>query len=402
MMGVPEFDLTAEQIELRDEIRAFVAEEIEPLDFNDWEWRDDPNERVPWHVIEAGAERGLMDLTVPEEFDGRDADPVTLTVAVEELAAGEMGISVIFDQCWKIARIINELADEPIRSEFFEEFTADPRHLLAITFTEPANGSNYVVPYENVHFDTVAEKNGDEWVISGEKRYISNGADAKTYVVFAQTDPEVPAPEGTTAFLVPRDAEGLEVTHVWEMITQRMNNNATVEFDEVRISEDRVLGEVHAGLRNTGEVLKESHIEAGATALGTARAAHEAAWEYAHERRQGGTEIVNHQSVGHDLAEMSMELQAARSLLWTAARAVERQGDEYQRAYGHMAKVFAAETAVDVTRRSLEIFGGYGVMFENERPMQKYMRDVLSFLHSDGTQRAHTQSVLDELREERE
>ena len=400
MVHVPAFELSEQQRELRTEIQSFVEEEIEPLDLNEYEWRDDPNDRVPWDVVEAAAERGLKDLTVPEEFGGMDASALTLTMAAEEMAAGEMGIAVILDQCWKITRIIDRMAGPALRETFFKDYVDDPRHLLAITFTEPENGSNYVTDYEGTRFETTASKDGDEWVINGEKRYISNGADAKSYAVFAQSDPSVPAKEGTTAFLIPRETEGVEVTHIWEMISQRMNNNATIEFDDARVPEEYVLGDIDEGLKRTGEVLKESNIEAGATALGTARRAFEDAFEYAHEREQGGKEIVDHQVIGHDFAEMAMELQAARSLLWTAARAVDNQGSDYQYEYGGMAKVFAADTAFDVATRSLEKFGGAGVMLSNDAPMQKYLRDTLSFLHSDGTQTAHTANVIDALKEQ--
>ena len=398
MVHTPAFELNEDQRELRDRIRSFVSEEVDPLDTSEWEWRDDPHDRVPWDVVEAAAERGLKDLTVPEEYGGMDASALTLTMAAEEMAAGEMGIAVIFDQIWKIARIIDKMADDRVRDEFFTDFVDDPRHLLAITLTESANGSNYITDYEGMQFETTAEREGEEWVIDGVKRYISNGADAKTYVVFAQTDPSVPASEGTTAFLVPHDADGLEATHVWEKISQRMMNNATVEFDDVRVSNARVLGDVDDAKRRTGEVLKESNIEAGATTLGTARRAFEDAFEHANDRVQGGTEIIEHQAIGHDFAEMATEIQAARALLWTAARAVENQGEGYQYEYGAMAKVFAADTAFDVAKRALEKFGGAGIMLENEYPAQKYLRDTLSFLHSDGTQTAHKESLITDLK----
>jgi acyl-CoA dehydrogenase len=218
--------------------------------------------------------------------------------------------------------------------------------------------------------------------------------------VFAQTDPSVPAKEGTTAFLVPRKSDGLSVTHVWEKISQRMVNNATIEFDDVRVPERYVLGEVNGAKSDEGDAAgsKESNIEAGAIALGTARRAFEDAFEYAHEREQGGKPIVDHQTIAHDFAKMAMELQAARSLLWTAARAVDRQGEDYQYEYGAMGKVYAAEVAFDVAKRALEKFGGAGIMLETEYPMQKYLRDALSYLHSDGTQEAHTDRVADALR----
>lgn len=396
---VPEFPLHEEARELRHEIRQFVEEEVEPLDVNDWEWREDPHERIPWDVIESAADRGLKDLTVPEEFGGMDASPLTLVMAAEEMAAGEMGIAVIFDQIWKNSRIIDRMADERVRERFFPTFVDDPRHLLAITLTEPDHGSDYITDYEGFQFDTNAKKDGDEWVINGEKCYISNGADAKTYVSFAQTDPDAPAQEGTTAFLVPRDADGLEVRHVWEKISQRMINNATVVYDDVRVPEENVLGEVNGAKQRTAEVLKESNLEAGATTLGTARKSFEDAFDYANERVQGGNPLIEHQVIGHDFAEMAIELQAARSLLWTAARAIEEQGDNYWYEFGSMGKVFAADTAFDVATRSLEKFGAQGIMFENDRPMQKYLRDTLSFLHSDGAQEAHKEAVLSYLKE---
>jgi alkylation response protein AidB-like acyl-CoA dehydrogenase len=396
---VPEFRLNEEQRELRREIREFVDEEIEPLDLNEWEWRDDPRDRIPWDVIEAASNRGLKDLTVPEEYGGMDASPLTLVMAAEEMAAGEMGIAVIFDQIWKIARIIDKMGDEDVRDRFFTEFVDDPRHLLAITLTEPDHGSDYITDYEGFQFNTTAEKDGNEWVINGKKHYISNGADAKTYVVFAQTDPDAPAQQGTTAFLVPGDTDGLDVTHVWEKISQRLINNATVEYNDVRVPDENVLGEVHEGKQRTSEVLKESNLEAGATTLGTARRAFEDAFDYAHERHQGGQPIIEHQAIGHDFADMAMELQSARALLWTAAEAIEEQGDDYWTEYGSMGKVVGSETAFDVSKRAIEKFGGAGIMLENDRPMQKYLRDTLSFLHSDGTIEAHKESVINVLKE---
>jgi acyl-CoA dehydrogenase len=389
---IPSFELNGMQQQLRGEIQRFVENEIKSLDLNEYEWRDDPHERTPWEVVDAAGEMGLKNLAAPEEYGGMDASALTLTMAVEELAVGDLGLAVLFDQTWKISRIIAEMADDDLRERFFEDFMDDPRHILAITLTEPANGTNYIVDYEDMQFNTSAEKDGDEWVINGHKHYISNGADAKTYVVFAQTDPDAPAKEGTTAFLVPGDTDGFEVTHIHEKISQRIVNNATIEFNNVRVPEENVLGKVNRGKTRTGEVLKESHIEAGASVLGVARAAFEDAWEHAHQRVQGGKPIVEHQVIGHDFAQMETEIQAARSLLWTAARAVDEQGEDYDHEYGHMAKVFAADTAVDVTERALTKFGGSGIMLET--PIQKYHRDALSFQHSDGTQEGHRENIL--------
>lgn len=180
-------------------------------------------------------------------------------------------------------------------------------------------------------------------------------------------------------------------------MSQRLVNNATVEYNNVRIPEEYVLGEVNEGMSSISQVLKEGNIEAGATALGTARGALELAFEYANERTQGRTEVIDHQVNAHDFARMVTEYQAACSLLWTAARAVEEQDTDYDPMFSSMAKLFAAETAVDICQRSLEKFGGMGIMLRS--PIQKYVRDAVSFLHSDGTQEVHTQRVADRLRE---
>lgn len=395
-----DFQLTSDQVELRDDIRRFVREEIDPLDFTDWEWRDDPTDRIPWHVIDAAHDRGLQDLTVPEEYGGRDASPLTLAVAAEELSAGDMGITINLDQIWKITRIIANLATDPLRDRFFSEFIDDPRYLLGIALTEPAHGSNYQTDYEGMQFNTVAERAGEAWVINGEKRYISCGPDAKAFVVYAQTDPDASAQHGTTAFFVPRESDGLEITHIWEKIAARLQNNATLEFTDVRVPEEHVLGDLHVAKRRTAEVLKEGHVESGAITLGTARRAYEAAFDYATERVQGGTEIINHQSVGHSLAEMATRLEAARTLVWTAAHAIEAQGQEYDPTIGQMAKMFAANVSADVTRDALEVFGAAGIMFETDHPIQKYLRDSVVYLHADGTENAHKEVILEALRED--
>lgn len=393
---IADFTLTDEQQAIRTEVRSFVDEHVRPLDLTSREWRPDPSERIPWEAVDAAGDAGLNMLTIPDEFDGRDASHLAVCTAAEELATGDLGLAVILDQNWKIARIIDEFAKRDVREEVFEAYASDPRHLLASASTEPANGSNNVLPYEEGRYNTVAEKDGDEWVLNGKKAYISNGADAKTYVVRAQTDPEVPHHQaGATAFRVPGDVDGLEVTEVHEKFSQRTINNATFELNDVRVHERNVLGEVGEGMSVVGEALHGSHIEAGATTIGAARAALTTAFEYATNRRQAGTEIINHQSIGHDFAEMTAELQAARSLIWLAARAVD-QGDSYTPEMASMAKYQAAETAANVCRRSMEKFGGAGIMLDN--PIQKYYRDAVSFLHSDGTQEVHKHKILEGLR----
>lgn len=395
---VQDFELNEEQRQLRQDIKRFVEEEIIPLDIRQLEWRDDPHERVPWEVVDKGhQELNLMNFIVPEEDGGVGAGPLTMVMAVEELTYGDMGVGHLFTHTWKWSKRLLQSATEEQREEFLDRFIDDPRHVMSACMTEPDHGSDNALGYEDYTLDTTAEKDGDEWVINGKKRFITNGADSKTLIVFAQTDPGVPAPEGTTSFIVTRDYDGLEVTHIHEKISQRLYNNATLEFDNLRVHEDQILGELHKGMQ-VGDLLKESHLEAAATTLGTARRAYEEAFEYAHERVQGGRPIIEHQSIGHDFAKMSTELQAARGTIWTAARAIEQGA--YTEDLSPKAKLYAAEISFDVAKRALEKFGGAGIMLETNRPMQKYLRDCLSYLHSDGTQEVQKEKIIRSLREQ--
>lgn len=395
-----DFMLTDGERTLREEIRGFVADEIDPLDFTDWEWRDDPADRVPWGVIEAAHECGFQDLTVPAEYGGPEARPIALAMAAEEVARGDVGIAITLELLWRNVRLIDGLATEACRDRFFADYLDDPHHLLALCLTEPEHGSDYHVDYEGMRFATTAEPTDDGWSISGEKRFISCGAEAKTHVVYAQSDTDVSAQAGTTAFLVPADADGIEIAHRWDKVGGRLLNNATVRYDDVVVGEENVLGAVHEAKRRTGEVLKIGQLDSGAIALGNARGAVEDAFAYAHERVQGGRPIVEHQAVAHELAEVSTRLEAAQAFLWTAALAVEHNGEAYEPAYGQMAKVFAGVEGYDVTRRALEVFGGLGVMLENDRPIQKRLRDASLYLHGDGTRNAHNEVIAAALRDE--
>jgi alkylation response protein AidB-like acyl-CoA dehydrogenase len=382
------FALTPNQERMRMEARAFAYEKVRPA-VAEREWLPDPRERIDWSLIEEASARGWRTLGVPAEYGGPDEiDVLTFCVLLEELAAGDMGFAVNIDQTFKVSRIIARMADENQQAWFWPKFIANPRFVLAICSTEPAHGSDWVIPDPDFRYDTMAVRDGDDWLITGEKRYISNGADAGLYVVFANTNTDTPATQGTSAFLIPAESPGLEVTWIWEKISQRGINNATIRFSKVRVPDTHRLGGVNMGLVDSKEVLKESVIEAGATTLGSGRAAYEAAHAYAQERIQGGKPIIEHSNVAIQLASMATRLEAARSLIWQAARTLDADEKNYDPALGSMAKVFAAETAFEVAREACEIHGGAAVMI-GESIVEKTLRDTLSFLHSDGTQQAH-------------
>lgn len=395
--GAPRFGLSSEQLGLQAETRRFALERLRPR-AAELEWEADPARRVDWEMVEEASARGWRTLGLDRAEGGGGASALDLCLLVEELAYGDMGFAVILDQTLKVQRILARMARGEARSRFLARFLGEPRCVLAICFTEAETSSDYMIPTPGFCFRTRAEPRGDgSWVLNGHKRYISNGADAGFYLVFACTDPAQPAERGTSAFLLEPGLPGFEVEEVHEKISQRTINNAALRFRDAVLEPWRLIGEVDLGYAGAREILKESAIEAGATTLGTARAAYEMAVSHAAERVQGGRPLIEHANVACRLAEMHAELEAARSLIWRAAWAVESD-PAYDHRLGSAAKLFAADAAVRVCLSAMEIHGGLAVM-RRDSGVEKCLRDCLSFLHSDGAQDSHRLRIASMIRE---
>ena len=389
----PFFGLSAEQVELRDEVHRFAVEQVAPH-ARSAEWNPDIRARVDWELIEEASRRGWRTFGLPREDGGSGASALDICLLVEELAYGDMGFAVILDQTLKVQRILARLATGEARERFLAGFVENPRCVLAICFTEPETSSDYIIPSPSLGFRTRAEQLPDgSWRLDGYKRFISNGADAGFYIVFACTDDTKPALEGTSAFLLEPGLPGFEVETVHEKISQRTINNAALRFDGVVLEPWRLLGDAHLGYAGSRTILKESVIEAGATTLGTAQAAYDLAVAHASERVQGGKRLIEHANVSCRIADMYADLEAARSLIWRAAWAVEHDPN-YDFRLGSAAKVVAADSAVRVCLSAMEIFGGLSIMYKDS-PVEKCLRDCLSFLHSDGAQDSHRLRIAD-------
>ncbi|MPZ89247.1 MAG: hypothetical protein GEU81_14505, partial [Nitriliruptorales bacterium] len=284
---------------------------------------------------------------------------------------------------------------------FYDRFIHDHRFLLAIAMTEPGNGTDKYI-YPEGSFETRARRVDGGWVLNGRKRYISNASEAKLVLMYARTEDGVPLDRGVSCFLVPAGTQGFQVGGIHEKISQRLVNNAELLLDEVFVPEDRVLGPLHKALARSGDpeamqYARGGNAEAAATTLGTAWAAYDAAFAWAEQRHQGGARIIEHQAIGFLLAEMATALEAARSLVWRAAEAVDAREPDAAKLIS-MAKAHASQTAVAVCLKAMEVLGGAAIMLEH--PVQKYLRDCLSFLHSDGTQHTHHHRILTQLRRE--
>jgi alkylation response protein AidB-like acyl-CoA dehydrogenase len=382
-----DFSLTKTQRTLQTLAHDFAEKEIRPV-ARDLERIADPDERFPWDILEKGSRLGLRTLSLPEERGGGGANLLDLCIVGEEIAWGDLGVAVTFDQTWKIIHFLDRVWNEEQRSRYLPAFLEDHRFHLGVGMTEPNVGTENFTPHERPELGarTRAVRDGDGWVINGMKHFISNGGIAKLYTLVTRTDPSVGVSEGLTYFMVSPGMEGFSIGRVHDKMGQRLSQNAELIFENCRVSDADRVSEVGGGVRaRSGSFSRGSVIESAATVLGPARAAYEDALDHARNRVQGGKPIIEHQAVGFMLADCFADYQAARQTLHYAAwRAMQDEG--YDPKLGYMAKVFASEACFRIAKRAMEVWGGMGYM--TEAPMEKYLRDVTSFLHSAGTNEA--------------
>ena len=381
--------LTDEQKMMRDTSRRYVDQVVIPFiqENRTREWAMDPLERLAPHILEQADAAGLRSLGVPERFGGIDLDPATLSqtlaLIATEIARGESGLADKLVQNWKISVLIARFAPEQLQQYWFTRYMGDPQFLMAHCLTEPRGASDRWLPYNvpEVNMDTKAVLEGDTWVINGATQFISNGYDASLYVVYANTDDAVGMQQGTSSFLVPRDTPGLSVTRCNETIGGRYMNNGEIVFEDVRIPADHLLV-LNDALGQAGIYFRPGKVLVAAKSLGIGIGAYEETVRFVHERVQGGRPLIKHQAVALRIADMATRLEAVAALLRHAALAVDERSSDAD-ALCNMVKVFASHEVVTVCRNAMELHGGYGAMLEVG--IEKYMRDALINLHSDGT-----------------
>ncbi len=378
-----DFTLSKDQIHWRDIARKFVNDVIKP-DVLRRDRLPTAAERIPWDWIKQADALGLRTLAMPKAIGGGGADILTLAIVGEELGVGDLGFAVIMDQCWKFNHIFSEAMNEAQRQRFIPMFMDDATCVTALGFTEPGVGSDHQGYYDvpEIDFRTTAVKDGDAYILNGTKRYVSNGCMAKIYFVAARLDPKKKLSETGALFVVTPDMPGFKTGFFHEKSSQRLATNGTFHFENCRVPVANLLvGEgMLADLRS--KYMPGSKAEASATVLGVGRAAYEYALGYAKSRIQGGKPIVEHQAVALMLGQMAMKLDASRQQIWRAAWLADRKDPE-ARVAGLFAKVNASEVAFEACKLAGEILGGASIMYEH--PVEKYLRDAASFMHSDGT-----------------
>jgi hypothetical protein len=381
--------LSEEQRLMRQSCRAFVDDVVIPFMRRNWqrEWIMTPEERLPPEILEGADKIGIRTLGVPAEFGGTELDPAsevqTFAMIAEEIARGDSGLSDKLVQIWKVSVLLRNLAPRHLQERWFPRIVADPQFLLAHCLTEPRGASDRWLPYNvpEAAMQTRAVKKNGEWVINGRKQFISNGYDAKLYVVYANTNPKVGLQQGTSSFLVPRDAPGLTVARCNETMGGRFMNNGEIVFEDCRLPADHLLVENDA-LGKAGVYFRPGKIIQGAKNLGVGMRAFEVTSDYVQNYVQGGRILIKHQAVALRLADMATRLEAVRALLGRAARAVDDDAPDAETLV-NMAKVFASEEILKVAQHALELHGGNGVMLDFG--VEKLFRDAAIFLHMDAT-----------------
>lgn len=357
--------LTDEQRQIVEMVRELARDKIAPRAA---EW--DEKDQFPWEVVDAYREAGLFALAIPEEYGGVGASELTQVLVVEELAKVDAGSAIILAVQWLGALPILVAGSEEQKQRYLPPL-ASGEWLAAMALTEPEAGSDVA----SLQTRAVREPGG--YRLTGQKKFISNGAVAQVVTTFARTGG--PGPKGISAFIVENSYEGFSVGRIERKLGIRSSNTAEILFDNCRVPEENRIGQEGEGFSIAMRTLDRSRPAVAAQGLGIAEGAFDAALQYAQERKAFGQEIARFQAIQFMLADMAMNIEAARGLVYRAAEMVgeeARAGGRMVRAnrYSAMAKCFASDTAMKVTTDAVQIFGGYGYI--KDFPVERYMRDA--------------------------
>ncbi len=349
-----------EQTMVRNMARTFARERLAP---NAAEW--DRTATFPRDAVAEMGGLGLLGMLVPPEWDGAGTDHVSYALALEEIAAGDGACSTIMSvQNSVVAMAISNFGSVEQKERFLRPLARGDM-LGAFCLTEPHAGSDAAA------IRTRAAKSGNHYVLNGTKQFITTGGNADVAIVFAVTDPEV-GRKGISAFAVPTETPGYEVSSTESKLGQRASDTCQIVLDDCRLTPDLLLGEEGQGYRIALSNLEGGRIGIAAQAVGMARAAFEAARDYAKERESFGKPIIEHQAVGFRLADMATQIEVAHQMVLHAATL--RDADEPCLKEASMAKLFASEMAERVCSDAIQVHGGYGYL--NDFPVERIYRDV--------------------------
>jgi acyl-CoA dehydrogenase len=373
------FQLNEEQKMMQQMAQEFAANEIAPVAAY-----YDKTHEFPWPVVEKAQALGLTTMNVPESYGGMGLSLMEEIIVTEELAWGCAGIS--------IAITINNLAALPLlvagteaqKREYLGRLVDGK--LASYCVTEPGAGSDVAA------IKTTARRQGDEYILNGTKTFITGATVADWYTVFAYTNREQRY-TGMSAFVVERNMPGVSVSNPFEKLGQCASDTAEVKFENVRVPVENRLGEEGEGFLIAMKVFDRSRPGVSISSVGIARRAMEEAIKYSRDREAMGQPIYKHQAVGHMIADMAINIEAARLLTWKATWLIDQGCSNVREAA--MAKAFAADMAMKVCTDAVQVFGGYGYM--REYPVEKLMRDIKVCQIYEGTSQIQRNIIVREL-----
>jgi butyryl-CoA dehydrogenase len=375
------FDLTEEQKLLKQTIRDFAETQIAP-----GAAARDEAARFPTELIPNMAELGLFGIMIPQEYGGAGLDTLSAAIIGEELARVDAAIALIVASHNSLcaAHILN-FGSEMQKQKYLPSLARGEK-LGAWALTEPGSGSDAAA------LKTRATLEGEHWVLSGEKQFITQGSTAGVYVIMTSTEPSQ-GKRGISAFIAESGTAGLRVGKIENKLGVRASDTVAVQIEDARVPKANLLGQLNGSFDDVLKVLQGGRVGIGAMAVGIAQGAFEESIKYARMRKQFGKPIAEFEAIQWMLADMATEIDAARLLVYRAAQLKER-GMPFVTAASE-AKLYAAETAMRATTKAIQIHGGYGYI--KDYPVERYFRDAKICEIGEGTSEIQRMIIAKEL-----
>jgi alkylation response protein AidB-like acyl-CoA dehydrogenase len=373
-----DFSFTAEQRAVRDTVREFAREEVEPVAREHEESGEWPEE-----VWEKAIEADLVGLGIPEEFGGAGMGQVEAAIFADEVAYADAGILAAIGTSFG-TRMVTEYGTRE-QKEWILEGVASGDLVGALGNTEPEHGS------DAANIETTAERDGDEYVIDGVKTFITHGSIADYVLTMCRTGGE--GHGGISAIIVETDREGFEVEREIETMGWNASDTAQLRYDRVRVPAENLVGQENRGFSQLMEFFEEERVGIAAQALGIARRCLDEAKEYVGEREQFGQTIGEFQAVQHTIAEMAVKVENAKRLTYDAAARVDR--GEKPTKLASMAKLYASEVAEEVASDAIQLHGGNG--YTREYPVERQYRHAKIYQIGEGTSEIQKNIIAGEL-----
>jgi len=374
--GAPLTILSEDEQMFQQSVRDFAIEKIRPLVHE-----MDRDATMAKDLIASFFELGIMGIEIPDQFGGAGASFFTAVLIVEELSHVDASCGVLVDvQNTLVNNAIIRWGNDDQKSKYLPMLSADT--VGAYALSEGGSGSDAFA------LATRAENKGDHWVLNGRKLWITNAAEAGVFIVFANANPDA-GYKGITAFIIERDFPGFQIGKKEDKTGIRASSTCELILEDCRVPAENVLGEPGKGYKIAIETLNEGRIGIGAQMLGVARGALEYAIAYTKERKQFGTRIADFQGVQFQIAQAATDLEAARLLVYNAAR-LKDAGKPFLREAA-MAKLFSSQVAEKVTSLSVQLFGGNG--YTKEYPVEKFWRDSKVGQIYEGTSNMQLQTI---------